>query len=180
MQATFILLSLLLLMVITPGLVTAQHDHGEKDEIAIPSSLKSEHDQIHEELSALLKLGGKTGAAAKAVANALHEHFEAEEEYAMPPLAALQLLAMNAPVPHLDQIVMMSEKLERSLPEMLAEHKAIVKKIEELRVAARTENQPSALAFADKLELHALNEEQILYPSSILVGKYIKLTTTAR
>ena len=172
--------ALSLFVLLQPAAGTAQHDHHSSPKLSIPSSLQIEHAQIHEELSALLRLGGKTGEAAKAVADALHEHFEAEEEFAMPPLGALQDLAMNVEPAHKEDILKMAETLERRMPEMLAEHKVITQKIEALRVAARFEAQPAAMAFADKLQLHAQNEEQILYPSAILIGKYIKLTTPAR
>jgi hypothetical protein len=29
--------------------------------------------------------------------------------------------------------------------------------------------------FAEKLKLHAKNEEEVLYPAAILVGEYLKL-----
>ena len=39
------------------------------------------------------KAGGKTGEDARAVAKGLHPHFEKEDEYRMPPLGLLPLLA---------------------------------------------------------------------------------------
>jgi hypothetical protein len=55
----------------------------------IPQSLEVEHKELHEQLKKAIDSGGKTGDAAKAVAELLHPHFEKEEEYAMPPLGLL-------------------------------------------------------------------------------------------
>ena len=58
-----------------------------------PPSLKHEHEELHAELVSGTKAGGKTGAAAQAVARVLHAHFVKEEEYALPPLGLLAMLA---------------------------------------------------------------------------------------
>jgi hypothetical protein len=172
--------ALLLFALITPLRVVAQHDHEHNQVPAIPSSLQIEHEQIHQELSALLKLSGKTGDAAREVAAALHEHFEAEEEFAMPPLGALQDLANGVDLKEAKGLLKLSETLELRMPEMLREHNVIKMKIDALRAAGKQEVQPAAIAFADKLQLHAQNEEQILYPSAIVIGKYLKLLASSR
>lgn len=179
MRPTIVLLFLLSAFFL-PAITSAQHGHHDHDGPAIPSSLRVEHEQIHHELSALFTLGGRTAEAARAVAEALHEHFEAEEEFAMPPLGALEVLAKGHELPYADEVLRLSETLQRKMPTMLAEHDVIRQKVEALRAAAQRENQPAALAFADRLQLHAQNEEQILYPSAILIGKYIDLLRSTR
>ena len=52
----------------------------------VPQSLKSEHEELHSELARATTAGGKTGEAAKAVAEVLHNHFLKEEEFAHPPI----------------------------------------------------------------------------------------------
>ncbi|HEX2928673.1 MAG TPA: hypothetical protein VHV54_03100, partial [Candidatus Binatia bacterium] len=59
----------------------------------IPRPLKLEHEELHEALVQATKTGGKTGEAAKAVAKVLHHHFVKEEEFALPPIGLLSLLA---------------------------------------------------------------------------------------
>jgi len=59
----------------------------------IPQPLKLEHEELHAELIQATKAGGKTGEAAKAVAKVLHHHFVKEEEFALPPIGLLSLLA---------------------------------------------------------------------------------------
>lgn len=48
----------------------------------IPQSLKVEHKELHKLLKQAIDSGGKTGEAAKIVAELLHPHFEKEEKYA--------------------------------------------------------------------------------------------------
>ena len=52
----------------------------------IPEPLKLEHEELHADLVRATKAGGKTGEAAKAVAQVLHDHFVKEEEFALPPI----------------------------------------------------------------------------------------------
>jgi hypothetical protein len=72
-------------------------------------------------------------------------------------------------------IVTLTETLKSELPQMLAEHRAIVAALDELSAAARRATNAEVLAFADQLRLHAQNEEEILYPAAILIGEYLKL-----
>jgi hypothetical protein len=68
----------------------------------------------------------------------------------------------------------MADRLAEDLPNMLEEHKAIVAALDKLKVAAMAENKQKQVHFAEKLILHAKNEEDILYPAAILIGKYLK------
>ncbi len=149
----------------------AQHHH--EGELQIPSSLKAEHSKIHHELEAVIAIGGRTGEAAEEVAEALHQHFESEEEFAMPQLGLLQAAAAGEYPAGAQHAIELSTKLRNELPKMLAEHQAIVKKLDALTQVAKAQHQPKALEFAEALRLHAENEEQVLYPAAILVGEQL-------
>jgi hypothetical protein len=41
--------------------------------------------------------------------------------------------------------------------------------------AAIQEKKMEHIAFAEKLMLHAQNEEEVSYPTAILIGEYLKL-----
>ena len=140
-----------------------------------PPSLKHEHEELHAELVAATKAGGRVGAAAEAVARALHPHFVKEEEYALPPLGLLTMLADGKLPPDRDAVIAMTERLRKDLGHMLHEHKAIVIELHKLMEAAKIENKPGYVHFAEKLKLHAQTEEEVLYPSAILIGEYLKL-----
>lgn len=114
------------------------------------------------------------GEAAKAVVDVLHPHFVKEEEYAMPPLGLLSALAEGRVIPEMIDVLPMTDKLRADLPHMLEEHKVIVASLKNLTEAAKKENKLEYASFAQKLMLHARNEEEILYPAAVLVGEYLK------
>jgi hemerythrin superfamily protein len=142
--------------------------------IQIPSALKAEHEELHEELRRATKAGGRTGEAAKAVATLMHPHFIKEEEYAFPPLGLLGQLAKGKQDAAMSDVISMTDKLEAELPAMLAEHKEIVEALERLIEAAKSENMPEYVRFAERLMAHARAEEEVSYPTALLIGRYLK------
>jgi hypothetical protein len=140
----------------------------------IPPALKAEHDELHSELVRATKAGGRTGEAAKAVAQLMHPHFVKEEEYALPPLGLLAALSGGKIDRGMADVLKMTDKLEAELPQMLAEHKEIVKALERLVEAAKAESKPEYVHFAEKVMAHARTEEEVSYPAALLVGRYLK------
>lgn len=144
-------------------------------ELKIPAPLKTEHHELHAELAKAVKMGAHTGEAAKAVARLLHPHFKKEEQYALPPLGILDELINGNINQEMKEILPLTEKLKNILPEMLDEHKQIVKALQRLKKSAKEENHPEVVAFTEKLMLHAKTEEEVSYPAAILIGEYLKL-----
>jgi hypothetical protein len=126
---------------------------------------------------AAVRAGGKTGQAAEAVEAKLMPHFRREEEFAMPPLGLLEPLAKRQAVTPADRkaALEMVERLRIEYPRMLNEHEQVVAFLAKLRSAALTERKPDQVEFAEKLKLHARNEEQILYPSALMLGDLLQL-----
>jgi hypothetical protein len=143
--------------------------------LTAPLSLKREHEELHGELVAATKAGGKTGIAARAVARTLHPHFVKEEEYALPPLGLLTQLTKGELPPDNETVTAMADKLKQDLSHMLHEHKVIVAELLKLMEAAKSEKKTEYVHLAEKIILHAQNEEEVLYPASILIGEYLKL-----
>ena len=69
----------------------------------------------------------------------------------------------------------MTDKLKSDFPHMIEEHNKIVTALNNLIEIAKVENKIELVEFAEKLKLHAKTEEQVLYPTAILIGKYLKL-----
>lgn len=148
---------------------------GDIMDLEIPRPMKKEHEELHNELKKGIKEKGKVGEAARAVAKILHPHFVKEEEYAMPPLGLLTIFAKGRVSTKMREALVMTNKLQTNLDEMLKEHKEIVAALKKLVAAAKKENKLEYVRFADKLILHAQTEEQVYYPASLLIGKYLKL-----
>jgi hypothetical protein len=142
--------------------------------VDIPAPLRSEHEQLHATLVKATREPGAVGEAAREVARRLHGHFVREEEFALPPLALLAPLARDEFNPEMAQVLPMTERLKAELPAMLAEHRAIVGALGELRAAAAAAGLPDYERFAEALTEHAETEEQVLYPAAILVGQMVR------
>lgn len=143
-------------------------------DFVIPRPLKVEHEELHEELRKATKEAGALGEAAREVAKLMHPHFVKEEEYALPPLGLLPLLTKGPVTREMTAVLKMTDRLQAELPEMLAEHKSIVAALTKLSDTARREKKLEYVAFAEKLILHAQTEEDVSYPTAILIGQYVK------
>ncbi len=139
----------------------------------IPIPLQAEHQELHARLVKATQAPGEVGEAAREVARLLHPHFVREEEFALPPLALLAVLARGAVAAEMAEVLSMTRRLKAELPGMLAEHQQIVGALERLRSAARAAGLSEHEHFAEALVLHAQTEEQVLYPAAILVGEHV-------
>ncbi len=148
---------------------------GKVMEFSIPSSLKSEHKELHSNMAKATQEPGKLGEAAKNVANILDPHFKKEEEFALPPLGLLVTLAEGKIRSEMSKVLLMTDRLKKDLAQMLEEHKAIVAELTNLIGEAKKASKPEYIIFAEKLTLHAKNEEQVLYPAALLVGEYLQM-----
>lgn len=148
----------------------------------IPKSVQAEHAAIHSALVEATQVPGRVGAAAKALAEVLHPHFEREEEIALPPLGLLAPLAAGDKLQDADlsPVLTMTDSLRRELPRMLEEHKRIRAAVDTLRQAARAEQTIKYEQLADQLALHAQTEEEVLYPAAVLVGDLIRARRTTK
>ena len=57
---------------------------------------------------------------------------------------------------------------------MLEEYKSIVAALEKLSAAAKKANKMEYAEFTTKLMLHAQTEEEVSYPTAILIGEHIR------
>lgn len=144
------------------------------ERVDIPSSIKAEHEQIHEALLAATRLADPVGQAARDLAAVLHPHFVREEQIALPPLGALRALASRGPVNGAATIAAMSDSLRSELPRMLVEHIAIKDAVFQLRAVALKAGAQGVIELADELASHALTEEEVLYPAAIVVGDLLR------
>jgi hypothetical protein len=148
----------------------SEHTNG----LQIPRSMQIEHEALHSDLVKLTKAGGRTGEAAQKVAKVLDNHFQKENVYALPPLGLLVPLSEGKFDCGMTAVLAMTDKLQAGMPTMLAEHKGIEAALSELKNAATSENKAEGVRFADELATHAQTEEQVTYPTALLIGLYVK------
>lgn len=118
-------------------------------EFVIPRPMKVEHDELYDQLRKATQEADGVGEAAKAVAKLMHPHFLKEEEYALPPLGLLPLLAKGSVTPEMAGVLALTDKLKAELDQMLAEHKSIVAALKLLAEVARRENKMEYVECAD-------------------------------
>jgi hypothetical protein len=140
----------------------------------VPESLEIEHEHLRSELQKALAAGGRTGQAAERVLKVLRPHILLEEEFAIPPLTLLPRLARGEVTPDMRRYMTFAETLQAELPRMLDEHGLIVAALRGLMQAAQDEGYAGYADVARKMILHAQTEEEIFYPASILIGKYLR------
>jgi hypothetical protein len=141
-----------------------------------PPSLAAEHRELHEVLARAASEGGELGRAAEGLERALAPHFRREEEIATPPLGLLPKLAREQASPDMRAVLPMTDALERELPQMLREHETIRAAVTQFRAAAVKAGRDEYVRFSDELAAHARQEEEILYPAAVLVGRYVRRT----
>jgi hypothetical protein len=142
----------------------------------VPQSLAGEHHEIHETLTRATREPGELGKTAVALEQVLGPHFKREEEIAAPPLGLLPALAKGPATAEMRAVLPMTQALERELPKMLEEHGAVRDALVRFRAEAVKAQKPDYVRFCDTLAAHALQEEEILYPAAIVIGRYVDRT----
>jgi hypothetical protein len=149
---------------------TNEHDGS----FEIPKQMQIEHEALHSNLAKLTEAGGQTGDSAQKLASVLDPHFQNENRFALPPLSLLVPLSEGKFDCGMTAVLSMTDKLRSDMPTMLAEHKSISAALSQLRNAASSEDKPEGVKFADELAAHAQTEEQITYPTALLIGLYVE------
>lgn len=152
--------------------VSSASEHS--DGLHVPAPMRVEHERLHSDLARLTKAGGRTGEAAQRVAKILDHHFQKENEYALPPLGLLVPLSEGRFDCGMTAVLPMTDRLQSGMPTMLSEHKDIEAALSQLKNAAMSENKPEGAQFADELAAHAQTEEQVTYPTALLIGLFVK------
>ncbi len=141
----------------------------------IPKPLQREHEALHDELRRATEASGEIGEAAKTLAQLMHPHFIKEDQIALPPLGLLGALSHGEFSADMSDVLALTDRLEAELPAMLEEHKTIVAALQRLQEAAERAGRSDIVTFAHELIQHARTEEEVMYPTAVLVGRHVRL-----
>ena len=153
---------------------------AEKGSLAIPSAVQTEHQQLRDDLARALADKGAVGAAAKVIERALTPHLKHDEEAVLLPLGIVRRLVEDEAIPDTARVLAIVAQVERELPTLLQEHRAILDAARRLKDAAGREGKPEFLGFAGRLWVHVVMEDQVLYYTSLLVGRHLQLKEGAK
>ncbi len=137
-----------------------------------PPSVERAHQELLQLLMIVQRLPGKTGTCAGVVAKCLQPHLNREDECALPLLGLLQdLAAGQLTLAEARRATKVYARLREEYPRMTAEHRELFKLMEQLKTAGMEEGHLTAVRFAETMERHAEDEEELLYPAALLAGK---------
>ena len=97
-----------------------------------------------------------------------------EEQIALPPLGLLAPLARGEVTPEMRAVLPLTDSLRAELPKMLEEHKAIHAATVRLAEVAKAAGDSASARVAEQLLVHAQNEEEVMYPATLLVGDIVR------
>ncbi len=137
-----------------------------------PPSVERAHQELLQLLMIVQRLPGKTGTCAGVVAKCLQPHLNREDECALPLLGLLQDLAVGQlTLADARRATKVYARLREEYPRMTAEHRELFKLMEQLKTLGMEEGHLTAVRFAETMERHAEDEEELLYPAALLAGK---------
>lgn len=152
----------------------AQPGSGKEKPLAlkIPESLRARHEAFHAEFVKATKEPGKVGDAARMIERLGTAHF-AKAKDAFAPLGLLPELAKGKVTPEMGEAIKNAERLRAGLPQIHGEHRELVAGLKKLAEAAKEEGKADYVRFAERLTLHIQEEEEVLYPTVLLIGEYL-------
>ena len=150
------------------------------DKPAVPSSIKITHKSLLDKIHQLSLVQDSSGRVALKIEVMMQHHFAEEEDFILPPLGLLPLLATGKLPEQNKNLVLLSEKIKSDLTHMSVEHQLIKAYLEELKQAAKKEALVNIIEFEKEVLQHAIAEEEVFFPAAILVGEYLKLKTAKK
>lgn len=140
--------------------------------IKAPKAITHGHSSLCEELGKIIEHYSNLEKQTHSLNEVMTKHFNKEEKYALPPLGLLLTLSEGNWELGEDVIIEMTNALNSHLAELKKEHTEISENILELKAIAEKENYFDLKRFINNLEIHMELEDQVLYPTSILIGNY--------
>lgn len=150
-------------------------DRSRTGVLATPAPLIAEHRQLRDDVARATADRGAVGDAARAVERLLTPHLQHEEDVVLAPIGLVPALAEGLSPPESARALALVEQVEGELPKLLTEHRALLDAARRLQDAAARESKAEYVGLADRLRLHAIVADQVLYPTTILVGRHLRL-----
>jgi hypothetical protein len=145
----------------------------------VPQSVRFEHAETLEQLTMLGKRPGKVGEVARRAIEIFKLHVERENEFIMPPLTLLPVLADGQVTPDMAWAVAMTDRVRAEREEIFQEHTRVTEVLNELVEAADAAHDKDAQEFAESAAGDSLNDVEILEPTVLLIGDYIRTKLAA-
>jgi hypothetical protein len=143
-------------------------------ELNVPSALLRDHDEARTVFVRATMAGGRIATAARRVAQLCLSHFEHEENSVFPVLALLPYLRQGNLRPEMMEVMPLITAFRAKQALVDDHHQLIGSAIENLLQAARKEKNREIAQLAYKLSLHERIEDEVIFPTVVLIGKYLQ------
>jgi hypothetical protein len=168
------------LLAARPAATQEPVDRSSEGVLATPPSLLTEHRQLRDDVARAAVDRGAVGDAAREIERLLTSHLQHEETLVLAPIGLVPGLAQGLTPQDSARAIALVDQVQGELPQLLKEHRALLEATKRLQNAARRESKPEYLGLADRLWLHAVVADQVLYPTTLLVGRHLKLQRGAK
>ena len=142
--------------------------------LVVPDALMRSHDEMRAELVQATMEGGRIAKAAKRVAQLCLPHFEHEEKHVFPVLALLPYLERGILLAEMVDVMPLISNFAAKHDAITDHHQLILAATEELLQVANKEKTREFTEFAYNLRVHEKIEDEVIYPTVILIGKYLQ------
>src|SRR5476649_1460947 len=142
--------------------------------LTVPNALRLGHDEARAELVRATIEGGRIAKAGKRVVQLCLPHFEHDEKSVFPVLVLLPDLERGNVRPEMMDVMPLISDFMAKHDALDHHHQLIVSAIEELLQAAHKEKSREFAEFAYSLRFHERIEDEVIYPTVVLIGKYLQ------
>ncbi len=139
-----------------------------------PEGLRLGHDDARAELVRTSTMGGFIGEAAKLVASICLPHFEYEEKFVFPVFALLPDLVVGRVRPDMAEVLPLVYGFKAWHDTFNAQHESIGAAIRALMTIGYKENNREVIEFGYSLRAHERMEHEVVYPTVLLIGKFVQ------
>ena len=140
----------------------------------VPDALRLSHDEARSELVRATTEEGRIAKAAKRLADLCLPHFEWEEKTVFPVLGLLPELTRGDVRPEMVEILPMIAEFSSKQDALANQHQLILSAVEGLLLAAHREKNREFAEFAYNLRIHERIEDEVTYPTVLLIGRYLR------
>jgi hypothetical protein len=156
----------------------AMYNWNGQLKLAVPKALRRSHDEARAEFARATMDGGPIARAVTRVAQLCRPHFEYEEKAVFPVLALLPDLERGKARPEMMNVMPLIRDFRSKREATDEHHQSILGAIDELLRAAHNKNSREFAEFAYALQVHEKIEDEVIYPSVVLIGNYLEKTFT--
>ena len=146
----------------------------------IPQSLVYEHEQTLAELGRLSHRPGAVGVEARKAATLFKRHIAREREYILPPLALLPDIADGKVTADMGWALAMTDRVRADREIIFLEHTEVTERMNALHLAGLRAHDREATEFAKSAAADSLNDLEILEPTVIMIGDYLRAKLPVR